>query len=75
MYVLFGFNQPFANECTSVDWFVLGVLIFAVLFVSHREMIQKHEVCVRVLGNLSLLPEDIQRTVAEVVNMSKNNTK
>ena len=38
-------------------------------------MIKKHEVCVRVLGNLSLLPVDVQRTIAEVVNVSKNNTK
>lgn len=43
--------------------------------MEEKEMIQKHEVCVRVLGNLSLLPEDIQRTVAEVVNLSKNNTR
>lgn len=43
--------------------------------MEEKEMIQKHEVCVQVLGNLSLLPEDIQRTVAEVVNLSKNNTR
>ncbi|KAL4232668.1 hypothetical protein ACF0H5_007356 [Mactra antiquata] len=43
--------------------------------LEEKDMIQKHEVCVRVLGNISLLPIDIQRTVAEVVNMSKNNTK
>lgn len=43
--------------------------------LEEKEMIEKHEVCVRVLGNISLLPEDIQRTVAEVVNTSKNNTR
>ncbi|XP_045196592.2 dehydrodolichyl diphosphate synthase complex subunit DHDDS-like [Mercenaria mercenaria] len=43
--------------------------------LEEKEMIQKHEVCVRVLGNLSLLPEDVQQTVAEVINLSKNNTR
>ncbi|XP_052807996.1 dehydrodolichyl diphosphate synthase complex subunit DHDDS-like [Mya arenaria] len=43
--------------------------------LEEKELIQKHEVCVRVLGNLALLPEDVQRTVAEVVNLSKNNTR
>ncbi|XP_060569619.1 dehydrodolichyl diphosphate synthase complex subunit DHDDS-like [Ruditapes philippinarum] len=43
--------------------------------LEEKELIQKHEVCVRVLGNVSLLPEDVQRTVAEVINLSKNNTR
>ncbi|KAH3738333.1 hypothetical protein DPMN_044967 [Dreissena polymorpha] len=38
-------------------------------------MIEKHEVCVRVLGNIALLPEDVQRTIAEVVSLSKHNTR
>ena len=40
-----------------------------------REMIQKHGVCVRALGDLTLLPEDLQRSVARVVNFSQNNRK
>ena len=40
-----------------------------------REMIQKHGVCVRALGDLTLLPEDLQRSVARVVKFSQNNRK
>ena len=40
-----------------------------------REMIKKHGVCVRALGDLTLLPEDLQRSVARVVNFSQNNRK
>lgn len=38
-------------------------------------MINKHGVCIRVLGNLSLLPLDIQHSIAEAVNYSKHNTR
>lgn len=40
-----------------------------------REMIQKHGVCVRALGDLTMLPEDLQRSVARVVKFSQNNRK
>ena len=40
-----------------------------------REMIQKHGVCVRALGDLTMLPEDLQRSVASVVKFSQNNRK
>lgn len=43
--------------------------------LQEKDLIQKHNVCVRVLGNLHLLPIDIQKLVAEVVNISKNNTR
>ncbi|XP_033739932.1 dehydrodolichyl diphosphate synthase complex subunit DHDDS-like [Pecten maximus] len=43
--------------------------------MQERELIQKHEVCVRVLGNLSLLPPDIQQVVADAVEFSKDNTR
>lgn len=40
-----------------------------------REMLQKHGVCVRALGDLTLLPEDLQRSIARVVKLSQNHTK
>ena len=40
-----------------------------------REMIKKHGVCVRALGDLTMLPEDLQRSVARVVKFSQNNRK
>ena len=35
----------------------------------------KHGVCVRALGDLTMLPEELQRSVARVVKYSQNNTK
>ncbi|KAK7108774.1 dehydrodolichyl diphosphate synthase complex subunit DHDDS-like [Littorina saxatilis] len=43
--------------------------------MQEKEMIEKHGVCVRVLGNLSLLPLDVQQLIADVVNYSKHNDK
>ncbi|KAK3096619.1 hypothetical protein FSP39_001745, partial [Pinctada imbricata] len=43
--------------------------------MQEKELIQKYEVCVRVLGNLQLLPLDIQEIIADCVNFSKNNTR
>ena len=39
------------------------------------ELIDKHGVCVRVLGDLSLLPHDLQKVIATMVNTSKHNTR
>ena len=44
-------------------------------FFLHREMIAKHGVCIRVLGNLDLLPSDIQHLIAEAMSFSRNNKK
>ncbi|KAK7457286.1 hypothetical protein BaRGS_00039258, partial [Batillaria attramentaria] len=43
--------------------------------LEEKELIEKHGVCVRVLGNLSLLPSDVQQIIAEAVNFSKNNNR
>ncbi|XP_022794918.1 dehydrodolichyl diphosphate synthase complex subunit DHDDS-like isoform X2 [Stylophora pistillata] len=43
--------------------------------MEEKEMIMKHGVCVRALGDLTMLPEDLQRSVARVVKFSKNNIK
>ncbi|XP_058950569.2 dehydrodolichyl diphosphate synthase complex subunit DHDDS-like [Pocillopora verrucosa] len=43
--------------------------------MEEKEMIMKHGVCVRALGDLTMLPEELQRSVARVVKYSQNNTK
>lgn len=43
--------------------------------MQERDLIQKHEVCVRVLGDLSLLSTDLQQVVADAVQFSRNNTR
>lgn len=43
--------------------------------MEEKEMIMKHGVCVRALGDLTMLPEDLQRSVARVVKFSQNNIK
>jgi hypothetical protein len=53
------------------DFFHLTV--YCVNFTS--ELIQKHQVCVRVLGDVTLLPHDVQVAVARCVNLSRNNKR
>ena len=43
-------------------------------FVS-RELIQKHKVCIRILGDVELLPVDVQKTIAKAVVLSRNNKR
>ncbi|XP_072036067.1 dehydrodolichyl diphosphate synthase complex subunit DHDDS-like isoform X1 [Amphiura filiformis] len=43
--------------------------------LEEKELIEKHEVCVRILGDLTMLPVELQQVVAEVVHISRNNTK
>ena len=35
----------------------------------------KHGVCIRVLGDLELLPSDVLESVARAVNFSRDNTR
>lgn len=43
-----------------------------VSFSPIREEIQKHGVCIRVLGDLHLLPLDLQKQMAQAVQATKN---
>jgi ditrans,polycis-polyprenyl diphosphate synthase len=52
----------------------LAKIKFTQLF-QKNDLIQNHGVCVRILGDISLLPEDLQRVIARMVNVSKHNTK
>lgn len=40
-----------------------------------REKLQKHGVCIRVLGDLHLLPLDLQEKIAHAVQATKNYNK
>lgn len=43
--------------------------------LEEKEMLEKHGVCIRVLGNLSLLPKSLQETIAKAVQMTKDHNK
>lgn len=45
------------------------------LFSHSRENLEKHGVCIRVLGDLTLLPEDLQRLIAKAVVSTKAHNK
>ncbi|KAM3935862.1 dehydrodolichyl diphosphate synthase complex subunit DHDDS isoform 1-T2 [Leptodactylus fuscus] len=43
--------------------------------LEEKEKLQKHEVCIRVIGDLSLLPLDIQKLIAQAVLETKDYSK
>ena len=45
------------------------------IFPLSSELIERHGVCIRVLGDIKLLPRDVQESVAKAVTMTKNNNK
>lgn len=44
-------------------------------WIEEKDKIHEYGLCVRVLGNISLLPRDIQEIIAEVVTFSKDNSR
>ena len=46
---------------------------YVCLFI--RDMIKKHGVCVQVLGDLTLLPVELQQSIARIVKLSRENTR
>ncbi|XP_015599506.1 dehydrodolichyl diphosphate synthase complex subunit DHDDS [Cephus cinctus] len=43
--------------------------------LDEREMLMEHGVCIRVIGNLSLLPEDLIQTITKAMYITKDNNK
>ncbi|CAG5120324.1 unnamed protein product [Candidula unifasciata] len=43
--------------------------------LQERDLIHQHGVCVRIIGNISLLPKDLQELLAEAVCMSAHNKR
>lgn len=54
----------FSSTCTVLVW---------VFF--YRETLDKHGVCVRVLGDLTLLPPDVLGVIAEAVALTRDNNR
>lgn len=40
-----------------------------------RDKLMEHGICVRIIGNLSLIPEDICKLIAKAMIMTKDNKK
>ncbi|XP_071955958.1 dehydrodolichyl diphosphate synthase complex subunit DHDDS-like [Antedon mediterranea] len=40
-----------------------------------KEQIRKHGVCIRIIGDINLLPPDLQKLAADIVYFSRNNTR
>lgn len=43
--------------------------------LEEKDRLMKDGICIRVIGNLSLLPDDIKKMIAEAMLMTKNNKK
>lgn len=43
--------------------------------MEEKETLQKNGICIRVLGNLALLPKDVQESIAEAMSFTKHNTR
>lgn len=43
--------------------------------LQERDLIHRHGVCVRIIGDISLLPRDLQELLAEAVSISAENTR
>lgn len=43
--------------------------------LEEKDEIMKHGVCIRVLGDLTLLPKDLQAVIADAMYLSRNNTR
>ncbi|KAL2724539.1 dehydrodolichyl diphosphate synthase complex subunit DHDDS [Vespula squamosa] len=43
--------------------------------LDEKEKLMEHGICVRIIGNLELLPEDLRKLVAEAIIITKSNNK
>ncbi|XP_076178285.1 dehydrodolichyl diphosphate synthase subunit isoform X1 [Ptiloglossa arizonensis] len=43
--------------------------------LSHKDKTKQHGICIRIIGNLSLLPQNIQELIAEAMIFTKDHTK
>ncbi|XP_011879718.1 PREDICTED: dehydrodolichyl diphosphate syntase complex subunit DHDDS-like, partial [Vollenhovia emeryi] len=60
--------------CTSSDIKNLVTILCYKCTIS-RKKLQKDGVCIRVIGNLSLLPKDLSKIIAEVIMVTRDNKK
>jgi len=52
----------------------LSVILLQIKIIS-RDRLMDVGVCVRVIGNLSLIPEDVRKLIAEAMTLTKKNNK
>eukprot|EP00042_Codosiga_hollandica_P039162 m.325852 g.325852 ORF g.325852 m.325852 type:complete len:330 (-) comp55565_c0_seq14:95-1084(-) len=76
MVTVYAFSiENFKRSQSEVDGLMeLAVSGFNQL-LEQSELIQKHEVCVRIFGDVSLLPHEVQVAVAKCVNLSRANKR
>lgn len=67
--------ENFKRSKEEVDYLMELVRQKFARLMDEKDLIQKHGVCIRVLGNIALLPLDVQQHIAEAVNFSKNNDR
>ncbi|ETE73978.1 Dehydrodolichyl diphosphate synthase [Ophiophagus hannah] len=75
-----GHSQGFAKLTQTLQWCLsLGIREVTVYAFSienfkrsQEENLEKHGVCIRILGDLTLLPQDIQELIAKVVLATKH---
>jgi ditrans,polycis-polyprenyl diphosphate synthase len=62
------------NRRTSHCW-TIKILGLMCVCCFARDKLMEHGVCIRVIGNLSLLPQDIQKLIAQAMILTKDNNK
>lgn len=65
--VLLSENHVFVGELKA--WGLICV------WYSARDKLMEHGVCIRIIGNLSLLPQDIRKLIAQAMILTKDNNK
>lgn len=43
--------------------------------IIYRDKLNEHGICIRVIGNFYLIPEDIKKQIAEAMIMTKDNKR
>lgn len=69
------FQFPVPLHCVLL-LYLLPINLFATLFFpAFRENLEKHGVCIRVLGDLNMLPLDLQQLIAKSVLTTKSHNQ
>jgi ditrans,polycis-polyprenyl diphosphate synthase len=67
--------ENFKRSKEEVDYLMDMAVEKVNFLLSKMEIIEKHQVCIRVLGNLQLLPLEVQKSFAKITNATKNNNR
>jgi len=76
MVTVYAFSiENFKRSREEVDYLMLMVIEKVSLLLKQEELIEKHGISVRVIGNWSFLSKDVQKALAKIVFNSRNNNK